>query len=303
MTITNGADSATISLTSAMTVEDLLNAINGSGTAARAEINATGTGINLLNPTQGTLLGVAEAGGSTASQLGLRSFGSASPLTELNAGRGVRTVDGADFRVADSSGAAFDVDVTGLTTVQDVIDAINTAATAAGAGVTASFATTGNGIVLTDTAGGAGTLALTPQNFSDAPADLGITAAAAGNVITGTDVNPVKAVGIFANLSKLRASLTGNDQRGITEAAEGLAADTLRVTRVRGETGARVQELEDRQDRLADQNVTTKALLSTLEETDYTEAITRFQTLQTALQAGMQTTARVLNLSLMDFIG
>jgi flagellin-like hook-associated protein FlgL len=34
-----------------------------------------------------------------------------------------------------------------------------------------------------------------------------------------------------------------------------------------------------------------------------TEAISRFQTLQTALQASMQTTARMMNLSLLDFLG
>jgi flagellar hook-associated protein 3 FlgL len=64
-----------------------------------------------------------------------------------------------------------------------------------------------------------------------------------------------------------------------------------------------VQELENRQDGIEDQNITTKALLSTLEDTNYTDAIARFQTLQTALQASMQTTARVMNLSLLDFLG
>jgi flagellin-like hook-associated protein FlgL len=39
-----------------------------------------------------------------------------------------------------------------------------------------------------------------------------------------------------------------------------------------------------------------------LKDTDFTDAISRFQTLQTALQASMATTAKVLNLSLMDFL-
>ena len=63
--------------------------------------------------------------------------------------------------------------------------------------MTAALAATGNGIVLTDTAGGAGTLAVTPLNFSDAAADLGLTASpAAGNVITGADANAVRAAGL-----------------------------------------------------------------------------------------------------------
>jgi flagellar hook-associated protein 3 FlgL len=129
-----------------------------------------------------------------------------------------------------------------------------------------------------------------------------IAAPAAGAAINGTDANPVSANGVFANLAKLRDSLKSSDAAGITAAAEGLQGDYDRVVRVRGETGARVQDLEARQGRLEDQDVATKALLSKLQETDFPEAIARFQTLQTSLQAAMQTTAKVLDLSLLDFL-
>ena len=76
-----------------------------------------------------------------------------------------------------------------------------------------------------------------------------------------------------------------------------------RVTRIRGEAGARVQELDSRQNRLEDQNLATKSLLSSLEDADFTDAITRFQTLQTALQASLQSAGKILNLSLLDFLG
>ena len=39
-----------------------------------------------------------------------------------------------------------------------------------------------------------------------------------------------------------------------------------------------------------------------LEDTDFNAAITRFQTLQTALQANLQTTSRLLDLTLLDFL-
>jgi flagellar hook-associated protein 3 FlgL len=279
----------------------MLNAINNSGTHVRAEINAAGTGINILNPTQGTQLSIAENGGTTASDLGVRSFNPTSPLTELNLGKGVRTADGNDITITRSDGTNFSIDINGALTVQDVIDRINTAD--AGGGVTASFATTGNGIVLTDTAAGPGTMTVAAANFSEAAHDLGLLKPAAGNVITGDDVNPVKATGVFSDLSNLLKGLRGSDQQGITDAAEGLKADLANIVRVRGETGARVQELESRQNRLEDENLATKSLLSNLEEVDMTEAISRFQTLQTALQASMQTTARVMNLSLLDFLG
>jgi flagellin-like hook-associated protein FlgL len=301
LTITNGLSTATVNFTGLTTVQDMINAINNSGTHVRAEINAAGTGINILNPTQGTNLSIAENGGTTAADLGVRSFNPTSPLTELNLGKGVRTADGDDMIITRSDGTTFNVDVTGALTVQDVIDRINTAD--AGGGVTASFATTGNGIVLNDTAGGGGTMSVAAANFSDAAKDLGLLKPAAGNVITGDDVDPVKASGVFSNLSNLLKALHASDQQAITDSAAGLKADLEAVVRVRGQTGARVQELESRQNRLEDEDLATKSLLSNLEEVDMTEAISRFQTLQTALQASMQTTAKVMNLSLLDFLG
>jgi flagellar hook-associated protein 3 FlgL len=300
--ITTGAGTVNVDVSAAVTVEDLLNTINNASSNVHAEINAEGTGVNILNPVQGISLSVGEGGGTTASDLGVRSFAPASLLADFNDGRGVRTVAGADFRVTRTDGTTFDVDLAPTaTTVQDVIDAINTAS--GGAGVTASLATAGNGIVLTDTAGGGGTLAVTPLNFSEAAQDLGLTAApAAGGVITGADANVVSATGVFANLGRLRDALRANDQQGITAAATGIAEDFARSSRVRGETGARVQSFEARQGRLEDQNVATKALLAELAEVDITEAISRFQTLQTSLQASMQTSASILNMSLLDFL-
>jgi flagellin-like hook-associated protein FlgL len=300
--ITNGLTSDNIDLTGAVTVEDLLNRINSSSTGVRAEINATRSGINILNPTQGTQLTIAENGGTTAADLGVRSFNPNTQLAELNDGKGVRTVNGDDITIKNTLGTSFGVDLSNLTSVQDVIDAINTAATTAGANVTASFATSGNGIVLTDSAGGAQTLTVTAANYSNAASDLGLMTPASGNVITGADVNAVSATGIFANLQKLRDALIGSDQQGITAASERLQVDHDRVTRMRGQTGARVQELESRQNRLADQNLATQSLLSSLQDTDFTEAIAKFQTLQTTLQASLQSGARMLDLSLLDFL-
>ena len=300
--IRNGERSATVTVPAGSTVGDLLNAVNDSDTGVRATINDARTGIDIVNPIQGVQMSVAENGGTTAADLGIRSFSPTTPLADLNGYTGVRTVDGPDLRVTRTDGTTFDVDVTGLGTVQDVIDAINTAA--GGVGVAASFATTGNGIVLTDTAGGGGTLTVAPVDGSGAAADLGLAGVVAvGNVITGTDAAAPRVEGVFASLAKLRDALHTNDQAGITAAAGLLESDHSRVVRVRGETGARVQELESREGRIQDQNVATQALLSSLEDTDFAEAIGRFQTLQTALQATLQTTGQILDLSLLDFLG
>lgn len=299
--LTNGQTTATIDLSSAVTVEDLLNAVNGSKTGVLAKINDAGNGIDLVNPTQGVQMTIAENGGTTAADIGLRSLSPATPLSELNDGRGVSTVTGPELQITRRNGSSFQVDISSAVTIQDVIDAINTAD--AGGGVTASFAASGNGLILTDSTGGAGQLSAISINFSTAAGDLGLDAVASGNTLTGRDTNGIEVPGVFGNLQKLRTALASSDQAAITAAAEGLKADYDRIVRVRGETGARVQELEARHNRLEDENLATKGLLSNLQDTDFTDAISRFQTLQTALQASLQTTASMLNLSLLDFLG
>jgi len=301
LVLTNGQSTANVGLAGATTVEDLLNAVNGSKTGVQASINDAGDGIDLVNPTQGVGLTIGENGGTTAADLGIRSLAPSTKLSELNGGKGVSTSSGAELQVTRQDGTTFQVEIGSAQTIQDVIDAINTAD--AGGGVTASFATQGNGIVLTDTTTGPGQLSVTSINFSTAAKDLGLDQAASGGTLTAKDTNQIEVPGVFGNLQKLRQALEASDQQGITAAAEGLKEDYDRIVRVRGETGARVQELESRQTSLSGENLSTTNLLSSLKDTDFTEAISRFQTLQTALQASMQTTARVLNLSLMDFLG
>ncbi|HEV7299651.1 MAG TPA: flagellin hook IN motif-containing protein [Tepidisphaeraceae bacterium] len=299
ITIANGVATATISMAGLNTVEDLLNAINGSGVEVLAKLNDAGTGIDVLNPVQGTQMTIAENGGTTAADLGLRTMLPATLLADLNEGRGVRTVAGDDLTITRRDGTTFAVDLDGLTTVNDAITAINTAAGTA----MASFATSGNGIVLTDATTGTATFKVDPANFSQAAGDLGLLATpASGGTITGADVNAVKSTGVFTHLAELRDALRASDAGAITRAAQGIDEDLARVIRVRGVTGARVQELEARESRITDENVATQSLLANLHETDYTTAITKYTNMQMMLEASMKTTSQVTNTSLLDFL-
>lgn len=300
MTITNGLSSATITIAPGDTVEDLLNAINGAGVGVLASINKDGTGINILNATQNTQMTISEAGGTLAADLGVRSFNPSSPLAELNGGAGVRTAGGDDFQIQTADGTTFSVDIDGATTVQDVITRINSAA---GGAVSAGFAATGNGIILTDLTAGGGTLTATPLNGSTALTDLGLNKPSAAGVVTGDDVNAVRASGIFSDMLALISGLQSGDTAAVTQAAQGLKNGETGVVQIRAAAGARVQDLETRKDRLDQQDIATKALLSDLQDTDYTEAIARFQTLQNALEASMKTAGTMMQMSLMDFIG
>jgi flagellar hook-associated protein 3 FlgL len=301
LTITNGTTTKTVTWSPTGTVQDMLNAINGAGLGVDAQINSAGTGINILNATQGTSLSVGENGGTTAAELGLQTMAASTPLSQLNNGQGVQTAGGStpDFQITDTAGATFQVALGSATTVQDVLNAINTAT---GGAVTASMATTGSGIVLTDSSGGGGTLSVTALNNSNAAAQLGLTVPAVGNTITGTDTGAVASAGIFGNLQALMAALQSGNQSAITAAGQGISTDTSRVIELHGQTGAIEQELQNRQTQLTQEQTATQSLVSQLQNANYADTVTKYQTLQTALQASLQTGATSLSLSLLDFL-
>jgi flagellin-like hook-associated protein FlgL len=143
---------------------------------------------------------------------------------------------------------------------------------------------------------------VTALNYSTAATDLGLDGPASGNTIAGRDVNPVVASGIFAHVAQLRDALNANDQNAITAAGAALQDDISQVVQARGQNGATVQEVQARQNRLSDQNVATQSLLSQLADTDFTQTVTKFQTLQNALQATLQTSAMTMNMSLLDYL-
>jgi flagellar hook-associated protein 3 FlgL len=205
------------------------------------------------------------------------------PLSQLNGGAGI---DPSGFVMTNGPQSAT-VDLSGVTTVEGLLNAIN----GAGVGVRAAINASGSGIVLMNEMSG---WELSISENGGATADeLGVLAAAGS----------VPAAGVFGRLAALRDALLSGNQSAITRSSEGLQLDFDRLARVRGETGARVREMESRLERLTDQNLATAALLSSLEDVDFTEAILRFQTLEASLQATLQTGARLLNLSLLDFLG
>jgi flagellar hook-associated protein 3 FlgL len=298
-TITNGGTPKTISLAGLSTVQDLLNAINSSGTGVSASINSDGTGIDLKNITSGTALSVSEDGGTTATELGFRTYSPATLLSSLNDGQGVSQPAGNQFAVTTADGTTTNFSLSGAVTVQDVIDQINTQG---GGKVTASFATAGNGIVLTDTTTGTGKFAVTALNAAGTASDLGLTTAASGNTITGADVNGVTAPGLFTDLNALRVALRANNTSGITLAAEALQNDATTITNLQGDVGARTQELTAQSSSLSAQSIATQSLLSTYQDVDYTTAITQYQALQNSLQASLEVTAKTTQLTLLNYV-
>jgi len=301
--VTNGQNSATLAFSTDVTVGDLLNRINNADVNVIARINADGTGIDVINTLSETELRIGENGGTTADDLGVRSFREATVLSGLNGGMGIHTMDGyTDLRVTARDGGTFEVDVTGAADVGDVIARINTAATGAGVAVSAALAVTGNGIELTDTTGGGANLQVASANASSAAEELGLVQSVAANTLTGDDVNPIVPDGVFADLARLRDALIEGDDTRITFYAERVQDDFDHVVAQRAHVGGLVRDIDNRTDRAEDEQISNLAMLSLLKDADYVEAVTRFQALQTALQANLITGAEIMSMSLLDFL-
>jgi flagellin-like hook-associated protein FlgL len=298
-TIRNGSEAATIDLSEATSVEDLLNSINQAGVSAWARIAADGQTIEVRNRISGTSLAIEEDDGTLATQLGIRSMRGDTKLSDLNDGQGVHTVDGNDVRITTSDGATIDVDIDGAITLQDVLDRLNAAG---GGSITAALAARGNGIVITDNTTGGLTLSLSRLNQSPAIDGLGLNVPATGNQILGRDVNEVRVDGVFTALVELRDALRADDRAAIQLAAQRVERTMAGMQEVQGRLASQARGLSDRADRVAGETTSVQVMQSGVRDMDIAEAAVRLQQLQTALQANLAMGSRIMNLSLIDFL-
>lgn len=123
--IVNGGQTKVVRFDDAETLQELLNTINGAGINVLAEVNSAGSGIDIRSTLSGSDMLIGENGGTTASQLGIRSLTAATQLNVLNHGLGVDTLEGTDFTIRRNDGVELEIDVSSAETIQDVIDLIN----------------------------------------------------------------------------------------------------------------------------------------------------------------------------------
>lgn len=201
---------AEIDLSTALTVEDVLEAINGN-TGISVTAVAHGDGFRLVDHTGQTAsnLKVEEVGaGTTAASLGLAGIDVAADvadgqdvlwlyddldLGQLNDGNGVRidtvladvaftlrdgTTGTIDFSPIIPGGSQVDHD----RTLGDLIERLNAAAPGQ---LQAAIAPDGDRLIVTDLTSGGGEFTLTSTGSHDVLGDLGVDAAAAGGTITG----------------------------------------------------------------------------------------------------------------------
>lgn len=313
--ITQGTHTKVADFSAATTVQDLIHAVDQLNLGVKLTINEQGTGFDLVSMVSGLDWSVGEnAGGSTATDLGLRSFSGATKLSDFNHGIGVSNVVGEpDFEIRLHDGRSFQVDLDGVGDVNGVIQAIATSATAAGITVgqpgdagtdfNIGLASDGNGFSLEDGTAGPNDFAVANLGLSLAATDLGIyTNAESGSSIVGQDVAKSRVESALTHLIALRDSLLADDTRGITFAGDALKKDEGVVIQARGDVAVRAQRAEMLKARSEAEGITEKTALSLLVDVDMAEALTTFSALQTQLQASMQTGAQMMQRTLMDFL-
>lgn len=193
-----------VNLATAKTIQDVLTAINGDSENAgkvTAAISADGDKLVLTDNTAGGgtlsvsqlngskaardlgISGTEQAGGVLTGTRTLAGLGSVL-LKNLNGGQGIATPG--QIEVTDRSGATATVDLSGASSLSEVVTAIN----AAGLGVKAAINTEGHGLTLTDSTGlSTSNLKIVDLGGGTTAADLNIAADTALTTVKSGDLH------------------------------------------------------------------------------------------------------------------
>ncbi len=332
-----GTTSVAIDITGAVTVGDVLTAINTQLATAginnvTAAINGGGTGITItdtngvpldlhieeftasdttasnlgiigninpvlnginLNPRPSFTVSESAVGETTAADLGLAGqfnytkvgdglrpqLTATALVSQINNNNGLPQ---GTFRIfqGDSS-AVIDTSDPAIVTVQDLIDRINTS----GLTVTASINAAGTGIQIANN-DPTRTLMINNDGVERVASKLGITGAA----------------DVLGSMMLLTQALRDDDSE-IVQSLVGTMGDALTVVlNERAAAGAKVIHMETTLNRLEEYEVYYTKLLSDVEDADLTKLITDLAMQENAYNAALNSAAKILQPSLLDFI-
>jgi flagellin-like hook-associated protein FlgL len=288
-------NTATVDLSTALTVGDVIDTISATaGVNITAAINAAGNGLTVTddNPVPIQNLTITEVGAdTTASELGLvldrpgalvgaplkPQLTSSTPLSLLYDGQGVALTS---LHIANGTTEA-DVDLSTTQTIGDVLAAINASST----DVTARINTAGTALdVRSNTAS---TVAIvTEVNGGTTATDLGIQGAR----------DTLKMLGL------LQEALQKNDQEALQNLLTSLDEGFQHLVNLRAEVGVRTNRVDLVEDNFQEAELNMRTLLSDTEDGDAIEILSRLSQLTVSFQAALETTARIVQPTLLDFL-
>ena len=289
-----GGNGATITVAGGATLGTVISSINSAGINVTAALNANGNGISLTDtsPLITQALTVAEvSGGTTGSALGIlgQRDGSLSGsdlnarvtsgtlLADLNAGAGL-VLDDINIHNGAASGT---ISFASATTIGDALNLINSA----GLNVTASINSAGNGLRVV-------------SNDST-------TVAVVNEIGVGTTAENLGLGGgrnVLDTLITLKQALEKDDTGAILATLENLDKGLVSVNESRAFVGATLRRIESTGSILNQDIVDQTTQLSHTEDADIVKSASDLAALTQALNATLNTTARILQPSLLDFL-
>lgn len=289
-----GGNSATITVASGATLGTVISSINAAGVNVTAGLDSSGKGIALTDSSSviTQALTVAEvSGGTTAASLGIvgqrdgalsgtvlnPKVTNATLLTDLNGGTGLVLNDIKVINGAASATISFST----ATTVGDALNLINSA----GLNVTASINNAGNAL----------------RVVSNDPT----TVAVANDLGVGTTAETLGLGGgrnVLDTLNTLKLALEKDDTVALLALLENLDKGLDSVNESRAFAGTTLRQIEST-DFIHDQDIVDQnEQLSNTEDADIIKSASDLAALELALNATLNTTARILQPSLLDFL-
>jgi flagellin-like hook-associated protein FlgL len=290
-----GGNTATVDLSTALTVGDVIDRLSGAaGVNVTAAINTAGTGITVTDDNAVALrnLTIAEVGtGTTASDLGLLAdrpgavvggplaplVSATTPLSALHGGRGATLTR---LHIVNGTTEA-EVDLRTAQTVGEVLAAIN----ASGTNVTARINAAGTAL----------------EVRSQDAATVAIVTEVEGGT-TATDLGIQGGRDLLQTLSLLQEALQKNDRRALQQLVVSLDEGFQQVVSLRADVGARTNRVTFVENNRQEFELHMRSLLADTEEGDAVEMITRLTSLTVSFQAALAATARSIQPTLLDFL-
>lgn len=107
---------------------------------------------------------------------------------------------------------------------------------------------------------------------------------------------------MFDTLIKLRDALDNGDQNGVSELIGELQGQAEALVQARSDAGSRSYQLEKLRGQIEIQKEQLTEVMSKIGDTDYAEAAIRINRHELVMQATLSTAARLMNLSLLNYL-
>lgn len=248
-------------------------------------------GIN-VNPTPNFEVAETASGETTAHDIGLLGTFTRTqigeglspqllPTTTLSQLRNNNGVSLGGIRIAHGDAAVTIDTSTGITTIQDLLNAINNS----GMAITASINAAQTGIQITN---------------NDPTRTLMVSNA--DNARTASALGMYGSSDVLGNMMLLVESLHGNDRTSVADLVGTLDTALNTVLNQRASTGAKVIRMETTLSRLEEYEVNYTKLLSEVEDADITKLITDLAMAENAYQAALSAAAKIIQPSLLNFL-